>query len=193
MPLTLKQEQFDKQLDLTQMRQFRKTGDIDLLKQLYTKYIPLVYGIGLKYLHDRLKSKELLRKVFDQLSIEAAKYEISHLKNWLYITAKSACSTFSNETGENEELKEAVTPLDSKMMHELELHPLDKVGALSASVKNCIQRLDELQRTCIEQFYFKHHTYSEIAASLSCDEQDVKLHIKKGKQHITNCLRAGNE
>lgn len=193
MPLTLKQEQFDKQLDLTQMRQFRKTGDIDLLKQLYTKYIPLVYGIGLKYLHDRLKSKELLRKVFDQLSAEAAKQEISHLKNWLYMAAKSSCSASSNETGENEELKLAVIHLDSMKISEFELHPLDKVGTLSASVKNCIQRLDELQRTCIEQFYFKRQTYNEIAASLSCDEQDVKLHIQKGKQHITNCLRAGNE
>lgn len=192
MPLTLKQEQFDKQLDLTQVRQFRKTGDVELLKQVYAKYITLIYGIGLKYLHDRSKSKELLRKVFDQLLVEASKYEISNLRNWLYIAARSYCQSVIVGSGREEVLDEPEPKMVDREVHEFKLHPLDKVGSLSASVKNCIQRLNELQRMCIELFYFKHQTYHEIATSLSCDERDVRMHIKKGKQNITNCLSAGN-
>ncbi len=47
MPSTGKQLEFDRQLDLLQIKEFRRTGDMEVLGALYQKYMHLVYGVCL--------------------------------------------------------------------------------------------------------------------------------------------------
>ena len=44
---------------------YKKSGELDILGKLYQQYMPLVYGVCLKYFKDEEKSKEAVMEIFD--------------------------------------------------------------------------------------------------------------------------------
>ncbi len=92
MSFSLKQIEFDRQIDLAQIREFRKIQKIEILNELYTKYMHLVYGVALKNSQSRDNAKEIVSKVFDLFKSEVEQKEIDDLRNWLYQTTVSVCS-----------------------------------------------------------------------------------------------------
>ena len=193
MPLSIKQEEFDKQLDLVQIRAFRKSGDLDLLGNLYHKYMPLVYGVGLKYLKNREMAQDLVMLVFEKLTVELVKHEIQNFKSWLYIVAKNQClMELRKQNAEISHFKNWQDEQKNIMENAFEMHPLDDDQRLTTALKNCIAKLKEEQKTCIDLFYFKHKCYQEIALSLKVEEKKVKSYIQNGKRNLKICLEANH-
>lgn len=92
MSFSLKQIEFDRQIDLAQIREFRKTKNVEILNSVFAKYMHLIYGVGLKQLQSREKALGIIPQVFEQLQIEAEKNEISDLRSWLYKKTINACA-----------------------------------------------------------------------------------------------------
>jgi RNA polymerase sigma-70 factor (ECF subfamily) len=92
MPFSDKQKEFDRQIDLMQIREFRKSGKNEILKDLYQKYMPLVYGVCLKYLKSRKSAKDATLKIYGNFEAEAKKNEIPNLRNWLYSSTVNYCN-----------------------------------------------------------------------------------------------------
>lgn len=188
MLLTVKQAEFEKQLDLTLIRNFRKSGDIEILSQVYQKYMPLIYGIGLKYLKSKAMANRLVIQVFEKTTIELIKHETRNFKSWLYIIAKNQCSSIlKNHITDNGEESVSET-----LNNEYYLHPIDNEQQNTNAIKQCIEKLNSDQKLCIDQFYFKHKCYKEIALSLKLDEAIVKTHIKLGKKNLKICLASSH-
>ena len=191
MPLSIKQDEFDKQLDLTQIRNFRKTADLDLLGQLYHKYMPLVYGVGLKYLKNRVMAQDLVMQVFEKLTVELVKHEIQNFKSWLYAVAKNQClMELRKQNAESTQFQNWQEEELKIMEYGFDVHPLDDDQRLTNALKACIERLKEEQRSCIELFYFKRKCYQEIALSLKVEEKKVKSYIQNGKRNLKICLES---
>jgi RNA polymerase sigma-70 factor, ECF subfamily len=91
MIFTHKQIEFERQLDLTNLRQFRKTGDLSYLEDAYDKYLPLVYGVAYKCIQNRSKAQQLVIKVFDKLTVDALSNDIHCLRSWIYKAIKGYC------------------------------------------------------------------------------------------------------
>ena len=193
MPLSIKQEEFDKQLDLTQVRTFRRTGDLSILGDLYEKYMSLVYGVGLKYLKDRIKAQDLVMQVFEKLTVELVKHEIQNFKSWLYIVSKNQClMELRKQDTESNHLRNWQEEQKRIMEYGFDVHPLDEDQRLTTALKNCIEKLKEEQRTCIELFYFKKKCYQEISVSLKVEEKKVKSYIQNGKRNLKICLESSH-
>ncbi|HKM94321.1 MAG TPA: hypothetical protein VJY41_11765 [Prolixibacteraceae bacterium] len=88
---TNKQIEFERQLDLTLIRQFRKTGKLDLLSDAFDKYVPLLYGVAYKFLKNRTASQSAVVLIFEKLCIETVKTDINNLRQWLYVEIKDYC------------------------------------------------------------------------------------------------------
>lgn len=193
MPASIKQLEFDRQLDLTQIRAFRNSGDLEILGKLYHKYMYLVYGVGLKYFKNREKAKDLVMLVFEKLTIEVVKHDISNFRSWLYVVAKNQCLMQLRQEGvEQIHLKEWQEEEKNIMESGIELHPLDDDSRLSEALRDCINRLKDEQKSCIDLFYFQKKCYQEIAIVLNIEVKKVKSYIQNGKRNLKICLESSN-
>lgn len=193
MASSLKQHEFDRQLDLNQIRQYRRTNDIDILGNLYHKYMHLVYGIGLKYFKDREKASDLVMQLFEKLTVDLTKQDITNFRSWLYVVAKNQClMQLRSEKSEDLHFKKWQEEQKSIMESGFDVHPLDKDERLEQALKDCIKRLKEEQNACIELFYFQKKSYREIAISLKMEEKKVKSNIQNGKRNLKICLESSN-
>ena len=71
--------------------QYKKMNDPELLGHLYSRYVTLVFGLCLKYLEDRERSKDMVMHIFEQLVLDLHRHEVHNFKSWLYVFSKNHC------------------------------------------------------------------------------------------------------
>ena len=59
---------------------YTKSGDTEYFGELYNRYIPLLYGLCLKYLHDEDRAQEAVMQLFEDLLPKLGNYEIKVFK-----------------------------------------------------------------------------------------------------------------
>jgi RNA polymerase sigma-70 factor (ECF subfamily) len=178
------------QSDEELLKEFVRSGDIEVLGGLYSDYMHLVYGVCLKYLKNRDESKDAVMQIFEKLVIEVPKQQIENFKSWLYVVTKNYClMQLRSEKTLSEKSQEWMT--DSKVFMENTpiLHPIDEDGQnIDKELENCIQKLKVEQKECILQFYYENRCYNEIALNLNLDEKKVKSHLQNAKRNLKLCL-----
>ena len=65
--------------------EFTSTGDPEVLGELYSSYMHLVYGVCLKYLRDREESMDAVMQIFEKLVTEIPKQKIENFRSWLHV------------------------------------------------------------------------------------------------------------
>ncbi len=73
------------------LQQYRQTGDLAVLGRLYEPYMPLVFGVCLKYLQDEEQSKDAVIQIFEELVAKATRHDIKQFKSWLYVLSRNFC------------------------------------------------------------------------------------------------------
>lgn len=171
------------------INQYKRTKNISFLSELYGSYMPLVYGVCLKYLKNREEAQDAVMDIFEKLLIELLKHDTpDHFKTWLYVVCKNFClMKIRSDGSENKAFKKMSTEF---MENGFALHPIDEEEEtdLSQALKACIEKLKEMQRICIELFYFKKLCYREIADNLKLEEKKVKSDIQNGKRNLKICI-----
>lgn len=174
---------------------YRTSGDVGLLGELFTRYTHLVYGVCLKYLRKREDARDAVMGIFEKLLTEIPEYQINKFSSWLYVISKNYCLMQLRSEKTVEKHKTIWLNTHQVFMDNDEvLHPIDEETAKNdMALKNCIERLKEEQRKCIELFYFKSKCYHEIAGELKIDEKKVKSHLQNGKRNLKICLENKDE
>lgn len=171
------------------LRRYKETGNLEILGELYTNYIHLVYGVCLKYLNDREESKDAVNKIFEKLIIEIPKFEIQNFKSWLYVLTKNHCLMEIRRL--KTEKKHFENFSSDYFMESTDIsHPIDEDSdeQIESQLKDCIEKLKEEQKQCIELFYYDSKCYKEISITLDIDENKVKSYIQNGKRNLKICL-----
>ncbi len=171
------------------IERFRKENDLEVLGQLYHKYMHLVYGVCLKYLKNREESQDAVMQIFEILIKEVPKHDINVFKNWLYGVSKNYClMKLRKQT--SEKAKQHAYADHFFMENAPNVHLLDKEVPvdLTKALKTCIDKLKETQKQSVALFYFEHKCYREIAAELAIEEKKVKSHIQNGKRNLKACI-----
>jgi RNA polymerase sigma-70 factor (ECF subfamily) len=169
--------------------QFRNSGNLDILGELYSRYLHLVYGVSLKYLLNRSDAQDATMHVFEKLVTELPKHEVTNFKSWLYVMTKNYCFMELRSRKTDEKRLEGLKTEQEFMESEGELHPLDKEeGSVEDALKVCIEKLKADQKACIELFYYQKKCYQEIADDLKMDEKKVKSFLQNGKRNLKICL-----
>jgi RNA polymerase sigma-70 factor (ECF subfamily) len=180
------------------LAEFSSTGSLEVLGELYSSYMHLVYGVCLKYLKDRDESKDGVMQIFEKIITEIPKQRIENFRGWLYVVTKNYClMQLRSMKSKEERFIEWANDTAAFMENGPDLHPIDENGEeMEADLADCIKRLKDEQGECIRQFYYENRCYSEIAAFLKIDEKKVKSHLQNAKRNLKLCLEgkhAGQE
>ena len=170
---------------------FLKKQDPEVLGELYSRYMHLVYGVCLKYFKEPEKSKDAVLNIYEKIQNDIHKHTIKNFKSWLYVVTKNYCLMELRKTkpgniifASNDE------ELTLFMEKEPELHPIDaeQNAEIEKALFDCIEKLKTEQKKCIHLFYFENKCYKEISELLKTEEKKVKSFIQNGKRNLKICM-----
>jgi RNA polymerase sigma factor (sigma-70 family) len=171
--------------------EYRKTGSLQVLGELYGRYMHLVYGVCLKYLKDEERSKDAVMQIFEQLISKLKVHEVSNFKSWLYTLARNHClmdlrSSAKHEFVQMEENfmeNDAFTHLDMDDTRENKLTVMER----------CMEKLPPEQKDTVTLFYLEQKCYKEVADITGYDLNKVKSYIQNGKRNLKICIEKNSE
>jgi RNA polymerase sigma factor (sigma-70 family) len=165
---------------------YKKDSDIAILGKLYDPYMPLVYGVCLKYLKDREESKDAVMQIFEKLIDTLKKHEVSNFKSWLYTLSRNYClMKLRSEKGRHfQEISSLIMENDS--FRHLENEP--DLEQNVSKLEKCLEELVPDQKRCVRLFYLEQKCYKEIETATGLDNNKVKSHIQNGKRNLKICM-----
>lgn len=174
--------------------EFTSSGDLDLLGELYSRYMHLVYGVCIKYLKDREEASDAVMQIFEKLITDIPKQKIENFRSWLHVVTKNYCLMhLRSQKSKYERMKEWTDDSLDFMENYSYQHPLDEdVQDLDRNLEDCIEKLKAEQKECIRQFYYENKCYKEISTLMDLDENKVKSHLQNAKRNLKICLEEKN-
>ena len=173
------------------LKHFVKNLDQELLGQLYSRYVPLVYGLCLKYLQQIEDAEDAVINIYEELNRKVGNYRIENFKAWLYSFAKNHCLQILRKQKERifEEMDTFVMESD-EFEHLIDVNENEeKMEALN----HCLNKLPKEQRQCIIHFFFDDFSYADIVDKTGFVLNKVKSYIQNGKRNLKICILKKNE
>ena len=165
-----------------------KSGETEYFGELYNRYIPLLYGVCLKYLKDEARAQDAVMELFEDLLPKVTHYEIKTFRTWIYRVAKNHCLQILRKDSKEISLDYTVHIVESdEFLHLLceEESYADQLEALH----HCLKKLSEPQRVSIRHFFIEEMSYADIVAQTGFTLNNVKSYIQNGKRNLKICIK----
>ena len=165
---------------------FLQTERSEYLGDLYNRYIPLVYGLCLKYLKSPEAAKDAVMQVFEILLEKIGRFEVKEFRTWLYSVAKNHCLQILRKTK-----REISTDFGTIVMEsgdEKHLFDREEDEIRTSTLEKCIEQLPDPQRNSIRLFFMEEKSYAEIVDITSYHLKSVKSYIQNGKRNLKICM-----
>lgn len=170
------------------LNEYRQSGDTEYFGKLYNRYIPLIYGLCLKYLQNEDKSQDAVMEIFENLLPKVCSYDIKVFRTWLYSVVKNHCFSILKENK-----RTIALDFDSNIMESDDVLTLlveesdnDKEEALNY----CMAKLSEPQRISVSKFFYEEMSYADIVEFTGYDMKSVKSYIQNGKRNLKLCIES---
>ncbi|MEO8111488.1 MAG: sigma-70 family RNA polymerase sigma factor [Ginsengibacter sp.] len=176
---------FSAETDRELVEKYRNGGDMNVLGELYNRYMELVYGVCLKYMKEPEEAKDCVLNIFEELVTKLKKYEVDNFKGWLYQLSKNYCLMKIRSD------KKYPMHVDADVMHLSENIHHDNVMEKELDLNTmeyCIEQLPEDQKQAIQLFYLKEKCYKDIAETTSTDINKVRSFIQNGRRNLKICM-----
>lgn len=157
-----------------------RNGDQASLGYLWDRYAHLLFGVGMKYLKDNERSKDVVVELFADLPDLLKKHSVQRFRPWLHAVTRNRCLlALRNErptTALPDDLLRTTEQedLESAILHEAELQQLEQA----------IDQLGEGQRICIRLFYLERHSYQHVADVTGSSVEQVRSHLQNGRRNL---------
>lgn len=172
--------------DLSLVAQYKRTGNLEILGALYSRYMHLVYGVCLNYLKEEEASKDAVMQIFEELVVKLRHHEVKNFKSWLHVLTRNHCLMVLRKTSKNNTVS-----IDDAFVENAEFVHLDiedtKEKQLTVMEK-CIATLPEEQRISVDLFYLQEKCYKEVAEITGFEMLKVKSYIQNGKRNLKICI-----
>lgn len=166
--------------------QYKQSGDKDLFADLFKKHVTTVYGTCLFYLQDKDEAQDATMVLFEKLMLDISTREINNFKAWLSFVVRNHCISLIRKNKTTSKNKKSYYEFE---MEETSYEAEEKIqsvsdDALLQEMKNCLPRLKDKQRICVERFYLQNKSYQDIADETGYSLNEIKSHIQNGKRNL---------
>lgn len=172
--------------DETLLSAYVKGGDIDCFGVLYNRYIPLVYGLCLKYLKSPESAEDAVMQLFEVLLDKVKQHDVANFSSWLYRVAKNHCLQILRSNKMVSITDWMSLPADSPEFLDLLAENGEEMQL--KALRHCMERLSEEQRVCIREFFLVEKSYADISEDNGYELKGVKSYIQNGKRNLKLCI-----
>ncbi len=168
------------------LKHYKQSGNKDLFADLFKKHVSVVYGTCLFYLQDKDEAQDATMQLFEKLMLDINNREIDNFKGWLSFVVRNHCiSIIRKNKSQNKNIKSYYEFEYEDANYETE----EKINTVSDDVmlenmKQCLPKLKENQRLCVELFYLNNKSYQDIANQTGFTLNEVKSYIQNGKRNL---------
>ncbi len=180
---------------------YRSSGDQAVLGTLYARYLKLVFGLCLHYLHDGGRAEDASMDIYEQLVVKLRNHDVEQFRPWLYRLARNHCLMIlrrkANQLSIGSTSVATVGDFDVADMHWGDIAHLSDVSDADASqdqearllaLEACTEALGDQQAQCIRRFYLEGISYADIAEELSWTFNQVRSAIQNGRRNLKICV-----
>lgn len=166
---------------------YKQNADLKILAVLYERYMPLVYGVCLKYLKNEEDAKDAVMQLFEALISKLQNHNVENFKSWLHVVSKNFClMQLRKKSLTHVELK------DEFMQIPVSAHHTDKEAAFTI-LEKCLETLNREQRTAIQLFYLEEKCYKDVARITGYELDNVRSYIQNGRRNLKICMDKNSE
>ena len=168
------------------LRKYRAGGELVYLVEVYKRYMPLVYGVALKYLKRPEDAQDAVMQLFEDLTVKIKDTKIESFKAWLYTCVRNYCLMELRKRNRNLSVS-----LDDSFMEFCDDFHLTITGEnedREKALQECIEALPEKQRISVNYFFLDELSYKEVEERTGFSQKMVKSFIQNGKRNLRLCL-----
>ena len=156
-----------------------KSGQQSSLAALWDRYAHLLFGVGMKYLKDAERAKDLVVEVFATLPELLGRHEVKSFRPWIHAVTRNRCLMLLRKQDPETRVDEALLtapedPNEDAALHEATLQRLEAA----------IGELKDAQQTCIRLFYLERNSYQQTAERTGYSVELVRSHIQNGRRNL---------
>lgn len=169
------------------IKAYCESGNQLFLGLIFKRYSHLVLGLCIKYLKNEDEAQDVVMQIFEKLGSDLKKHKIEFFKSWLYTYSKNMCLMELRK--KQSQLKKDIELQENKILFmdsgDSE-HPNSAEDREKTLLKleTALNSINKEQRTCIELFYYKNKSYTEIVEITGYSSNEVKSYIQNGKRNL---------
>ena len=166
---------------------YKESENIEYVGELFQRKTHLIASLSLKFLKNETDAEDATYEVFEILSKDLLRHEVSNINSWLFSVTRNHCykklrKTINEREKINEEKNSAISFMqnvsdDDLLEKELLEEQLDLMEEM-------IELLSEEQRICLKLFYLEKKSYLEIVEETKYELKKVKSYIQNGKRNV---------
>ncbi|MDR2119733.1 MAG: sigma-70 family RNA polymerase sigma factor [Tannerella sp.] len=165
---------------------YRATGSTECLGRLYDRYIPLVYGLCLKYLQGEEDAQDAVMQLFEELPAKVQAHDIRDFRPWLYSVARNHCLQVLRSRSHAVQVELYPNFMDTD--ESLHLFDEEDDGERLSALDKCMEKLPETQQRAIRLFFMEDKSYADIVDITGYSLKGVKSYIQNGKRNLKICI-----
>ncbi len=173
---------------------FSALSDREAFARLYAATRPHAWAICLRLLRQREAAEEAMQDAYIKIWHQAAHYrpQLGDARGWLATIVRNTCLDHLRRQRRDDRHRVDPDPEDAELegIDPRSPEALLEVSA-SASLDDCMERLDLRQRDLLTESYVLGLSHTELAARRSMPLGSVKTAIRRGLQALRDCLKAG--
>ena len=168
------------------LEKFLQTGEVSVFGELYRRYMPLVYGLCLKYLGDEDAAQDAVMDIFENVLEKLPQYNVKNFHTWLYSVAKNHCLHVLRK----EKSIDFVNIEENVVENQDDFTLIDKPQTEEEmeALIYCLGTLTEEQQKSIRYFYMEEKSYADIVELTNYSLNKVKSYIQNGKRNLKSCI-----
>ena len=168
------------------LKRYCDSGELVYFVEAYKRYMPLVYGVALKYLKRPEDAQDAVMQLFEELVVKIKGVEIQSFKAWLYTCIRNNCLMEIRKRSKNLSVS-----LDDSFMEfcdDFHLTVVSESEDREKSLRECVESLPEKQRISVRYFFLDELSYKEVEERTGFSSKMVKSFIQNGKRNLKLCL-----
>ena len=169
------------------LKRYCDSGDLVYFVEAYKRYMPLMYGVALKYLKRPEDAQDAVMQLFEELIVKVKAVEIQSFKAWLYTGIRNNCLMEIRKKSKNLSIS-----LDDSFMEfcdDFHLTFVNEKENREKSLRECVEGLPERQRVSVKYFFLDELSYKEVEERTGFSSKMVKSFIQNGKRNLKLCLQ----
>jgi len=174
---------------------YRKSGEMEVIEELFNRYGHLVLGVCLKYLKSEDEAKDACMQIFEKLISELKHTEVLQFKSWIHAVTRNHCLLHIRKIISVEEKKNGYLKNFSLDFVDfwMEMNHTYEAELEMKNLHLSMEKLDADQRQCLDLVYFQDKSYQEVSAITGFDLNKVKSYVQNGKRNLKIILGKHHE